>query len=48
MLSSYDVEDHVYAKLTGFEMPEVPQQIFGASIEAVTASTAVITWSTTV
>jgi len=48
MLSSYDVENHVYAKLTGFEMPEVPQQIFGASIEAVTASTAVITWSTTV
>ena len=48
MLSSYDVENHVYAKLTGFEMPEVPQQIFGTSIEAVTASTAVITWSTTV
>ena len=36
MLASYDVDNHVYAKLTGFEMPEVPQQIFGASIEAVT------------
>ena len=48
MLSSYDVDNHVYVKLTGFEMPEVPQQIFGASVEAVTASSAVITWSTTV
>ncbi len=48
MLSSYDVEGHVYAKLTGFEMPEIPQQIFGASIETVTSSSAVITWSTTV
>ena len=48
MLSSYDVSGHVYAQLTGFEMPEVPQQIFGASIDTVTANTAVITWSTTV
>ena len=48
MLSSYDVEGHIYAKLTGFEMPEIPQQIFGASIETVTSSSAVITWSTTV
>ena len=47
-LSSYDVEGHIYAKLTGFEMPEIPQQIFGASIETVTSSSAVITWSTTV
>jgi hypothetical protein len=29
-------------------MPEIPQQIFGASIETVTSSSAVITWSTTV
>ena len=48
MLSSYDVDGHVYATLTGFEMPEIPQQIFGASVETVTSSTAVITWSTTV
>jgi len=48
MLSSYDVAGHTYAQLTGFEMPEVPQQIFGASVDTVTASSAVITWSTTV
>lgn len=48
MLSSYDVDGHIYATLTGFEMPEIPQQIFGASVETVTSSTAVITWSTTV
>ena len=48
MLSSYDVDGHVYATLTGFEMPEIPQQIFGASVETVTSSSAVLTWSTTV
>ena len=48
MLSSYDVAGHTYAQLTGFEMPEVPQQIFGASVDTVTASSAVLTWSTTV
>jgi hypothetical protein len=48
MLSGYDVAGHTYAQLTGFEMPEVPQQIFGASVDTVTASSAVITWSTTV
>ena len=48
MLSSYDVDGHVYAQLTGFEMPEVPQQIFGASVDTVTANSAVLTWSTTV
>jgi hypothetical protein len=48
MLSSYDVEGHTYAQLTGFEMPEVPQQIFGASVDTVTATSAVLTWSTTV
>jgi len=48
MLSSYDVAGHTYAQLTGFEMPEVPQQIFGASVDTVTATSAVITWSTTV
>ena len=29
MLSEHDVAGHTYAQLTGFEMPEVPQQIFG-------------------
>ena len=48
MLSSYDVDGHVYAQLTGFEMPEVPQQIFGASVDTVTSNSAVLTWSTTV
>ena len=48
MLSGYDVAGHTYAQLTGFEMPEVPQQIFGASVDTVTSSSAVITWSTTV
>ncbi|MED6318582.1 MAG: glucodextranase DOMON-like domain-containing protein, partial [Candidatus Thermoplasmatota archaeon] len=48
MLSGYDVAGHTYAQLTGFEMPEVPQQIFGASVDTVTSSSAVLTWSTTV
>jgi len=48
MLASYNVDGHVYATLTGFEMPEIPQQIFGASVETVTSSSAVLTWSTTV
>lgn len=48
MLSSYDVEGHVYAQLTGFAMPEVPQQIYGASVDTVTSNSAVLTWSTTV
>jgi len=48
MLSSYDVAGHTYAQLTGFEMPEVPQQIFGASVDTVTSGSAVLTWSTTV
>ena len=48
MLSGYDVAEHTYAQLTGFEMPDVPQQIFGASVDTVTSSSAVLTWSTTV
>lgn len=48
MLSSYNVAGHTYAQLTGFEMPEVPQQIFGASVDTVSSSSAVLTWSTTV
>ena len=48
MLAGYDVAGHTYAQLTGFEMPEVPQQIFGASVDTVTSTSAVLTWSTTV
>ena len=48
MLAGYDVAGHTYAQLTGFEMPEVPQQIFGVSVDTVTSSSAVLTWSTTV
>ena len=47
MLSSYSVEDNQFAILTGFEIPEVPQQIFGAKVLAVTDTTAMIAWSTT-
>ena len=48
MLAGYDVEAQQHAVLTGFEMPEVSQQVYGASVGEVTASTAVILWSTTV
>ena len=48
MLSSYDVDAHRYAQLTGFEIPEVPQQIFGATVDTIAATSAVISWSTTV
>jgi len=48
MLAGYDVAGHTYAQITGFEMPEVPQQIFGVTVDTVTSSTAVLTWSTTV
>ena len=48
MLEAYDVAAQEYAVLTGIELPEVEQQIFGAAVGEVTATTAVITWSTTV
>ena len=48
MLASYDVAAQQHAVLTGFEMPDVAQQVYGASVGEVTASTAVVLWSTTV
>ena len=47
MLSSYDVNGHSYAQLTGFEMPEIAQQIYGFKYVSSTASTALLEWSTT-
>ena len=48
MLGSYDVDSQTFAVLTGIELPEVAQQVYGAVVGGVTATTAVITWSTTV
>ncbi|MDP6889136.1 MAG: glucodextranase DOMON-like domain-containing protein, partial [Candidatus Thalassarchaeaceae archaeon] len=47
MLSSYDVDSQTYAVLTGIELPEVAQQIFGVSVSSVTSSSAIVEWSTT-
>ncbi|HJM41193.1 MAG TPA: glucodextranase DOMON-like domain-containing protein, partial [Candidatus Thalassarchaeaceae archaeon] len=47
MLSSYDVDSQTYAVLTGIELPEVAQQIFGISVSSITTSSAIVAWSTT-
>jgi len=47
ILADYDVAGGVYAQLTGFEMPEISQQIYAASVLTVTDNSAIITWSTT-
>ena len=47
ILAGYDVANGVYAQLTGFEMPEISQQIYGASLLTVTDNSAIISWSTT-
>ena len=47
ILAEYDVAGGVYAQLTGFEMPEISQQIYAASVLTVTDNSAIITWSTT-
>ena len=47
MLSSYDVNGHVYAQLTGFEMPAIAQQIYGFKHVSSTADSAILEWSTT-
>ena len=47
MLSSYDVNGHTYAQLTGFEMPEIAQQIYGFKYVSSTAESAILEWSTT-
>jgi len=47
MLADYDVVAHRYAQLTGIEVPEVAQQIYGDKVASVTATGAIIEWSTT-
>ena len=47
MLSSYDVAGHVYAQVTGFEMPAIAQQIYGFKYVSSTADSAILEWSTT-
>ena len=47
MLGSYDVSTQTYAILTGIELPEVAQQVFGAGVSSITSSSAIFSWSTT-
>jgi hypothetical protein len=47
MIGSYDVDSQTYAVLTGIELPEVAQQIFGISVSSITRNSAIIAWSTT-
>ncbi|MEE2748296.1 MAG: glucodextranase DOMON-like domain-containing protein, partial [Candidatus Thermoplasmatota archaeon] len=47
MLNSYDVDSQTYAVLTGIELPEVAQQIFGVSVSSITRNSSIIAWSTT-
>ena len=47
MLNSYDVASQTYAILTGIELPEVAQQVFGVSVSSITSSSAIVSWSTT-
>ena len=47
MLSSYDVENQNYAIISGFEMPNVSQQIYGLKFISSTSNSALIEWSTT-
>jgi alpha-amylase/alpha-mannosidase (GH57 family) len=47
MLGAYDVDAQQFAVLTGIELPEVAQQIFGAKFVSSTSSSAILEWSTT-
>lgn len=47
MLSSYDVDTQAYAIISGFEMPNVSQQIYGLKFISSTSNSALIEWSTT-
>ena len=47
MLGSYDVQAQQFAVLTGFELPEVAQQVYGAKVVGTTANSAILEWSTT-
>ena len=47
MLSDYSVSEQRYAVLTGIEIPELAQQVFGAMVDGITANSAIITFQTT-
>jgi len=47
MLGAYNVEAQEYAVLTGIEIPEVAQQVYGAQVVSTTATSAILEWSTT-
>ena len=47
ILAGYDVSAGEFAQLTGFEMPEISQQIYAANMVTSTDSSAIIAWSTT-
>ena len=47
MLGSYDVDGQTYAVLTGIELPDVAQQVFGVGVSSITSSSAIVSWSTT-
>ena len=42
MLSSYDVDGHVYAQISGFEMPAIAQQIYGFKYVSSTSDSAIL------
>jgi alpha-amylase/alpha-mannosidase (GH57 family) len=47
MLSDYSTAEHRFAILTGIEMPELEQQIFGAMVVSTTATSAIFSFQTT-
>ena len=47
ILAGYDVPAGQFAQLTGFEMPEISQQIYAANAVTATDSSVIISWSTT-
>ena len=47
ILAGYDVSAGQFAQLTGFEMPEISQQIYAANAVTATDSSVIISWSTT-
>ena len=47
LLSSYSLDNGEYVQLTGFDIPNVEQQIYGISTGVITGNTALVQWSTT-
>lgn len=45
MLGSYDASEGAYAQLSGFEVPGVPQQVYGLSVSEVSGDAALLQWS---